>query len=201
MILLHYCLTHLRILGSCRGFILLRYIEEEDDLILWNPSTGARKTISCSPGRKLFYGFVYDTSTDDYLVIVVVTNEAWTTLKADIEFFSLKTNSWNKIKGINFPYSCIGLPGHEFISGLLLNGALHWLTLCKGTGTDVASVIIAFDLIERSLSEIPLPSDFTAASRSRSVVDICHFMVIGGCLGLCCRRPFYTILRIRNAST
>ncbi|XP_061372414.1 F-box/kelch-repeat protein At3g23880-like [Gastrolobium bilobum] len=162
---------YLQILGSCRGFILLKYVEN-DDLILWNPSTGALKTISCSPGSKFLYGFGYDPSTDDYLVVVANFN---------MEFFSLKTNSWNKVKGINFPYLGFGV---RFISGILLNGALHWLAVSKGTSTENA-VIIAFDLIKRSLSEIPLPRDLTA-STYRSIFEICHFMVIEGCLGLGC---------------
>ncbi|XP_061341688.1 F-box/kelch-repeat protein At3g23880-like [Gastrolobium bilobum] len=171
--------NYLRILGSCRGIILLKY-REDDDLILWNPSTGARKTISCSPGGKLLYGFGYDPSTDDYVVVIAM--ESSTKFKTHLEFFSLKTNSWNKVEGFNFPYSDISV---RFISGLPLNEALHWLVFSKGDFFTKDAVIITFDLIKRSLSEIPLPRDCTA-SMYRSIFEIFHFMVIEGCLGLYC---------------
>ncbi|XP_061356730.1 F-box/kelch-repeat protein At3g23880-like [Gastrolobium bilobum] len=176
--------NYLEILGSCRGIILLKYRKEDDDLILWNPSTGARKTISCSPGHKFLYGFGYDPSTDDYLVVIAM--ESSTKFKTHMEFFSLKTNSWNKVKGINFPYFDNGTRV-TVRSGFLLNEALHWVVFSKGDFTK--DVIIAFDLIKRSLSEILLPPDFPRK------YEIWHFMVIEGCLGLACSRGVCWVMK------
>ncbi|XP_061372507.1 F-box/kelch-repeat protein At3g23880-like [Gastrolobium bilobum] len=183
---------YLRILGSCRGFIILKCVEN-DDLILWNPSTGARKTISCSARRICLYGFGYDPSTDDYLLVIATKSS--NIFKTQMEFFSLKTNSWNKVKGINFPCTDIGDAGDigvRFRSGLLLNGAFHWLAAPKDILKD--GVIIAFDLIKRSLSEIPLPRDFTGYGHT-SIFEFCHLMVIGGCLGLGCSRGVCWVMK------
>ncbi|XP_061372586.1 F-box/kelch-repeat protein At3g23880-like [Gastrolobium bilobum] len=162
----------LRLWGSCRGFILLRYLY---NLILWNPATGSQKSIPCyhdySGYKKFLYGFGYDASRDDYLVI---TGVGLKNVGTHMCSFSLKTNSWNKIEGLDFPYLD---HGGKSRCGLLLNGALHWMAVSH----KFDSVILSFDLKERSLSEIPLPLEFT----NESLFEICCLVVIEGCLSLC----------------
>jgi hypothetical protein len=60
--------TSYAIKGSCRGIIVLRI---SSGFHLWNPSTGVHKQIPLSPNdaNYNFFGFGYDQSTDDYLVI------------------------------------------------------------------------------------------------------------------------------------
>ncbi|MED6166861.1 hypothetical protein PIB30_113467, partial [Stylosanthes scabra] len=71
----------LSILGSCRGFILLRTYVNGTDLILWNPVTGSHKAVPypdpTAPywtgfdGPNCFWGGLgYDETTDDFLVVV-----------------------------------------------------------------------------------------------------------------------------------
>ncbi|XP_061344246.1 F-box protein CPR1-like [Gastrolobium bilobum] len=124
--------SSLRMLGSCRGFILLKFGRNSNfDLILWNPSTGSHKTIPFSrpySWSSSYCGLGYDVATDDYLVITILPHR--------IEFFSLKTNSWNKIEG-NYPFSKDGDDWGWYAYkvgkvGLFLNGALHWLDVPDG---------------------------------------------------------------------
>ncbi|KAG4399541.1 hypothetical protein GLYMA_08G252202v4 [Glycine max] len=63
----------LEILGSCRGLILL-YYDRSCDLILWNPSIGVHRIspkFKCGLTLVYLYGFGYDTSSDDYLLILI----------------------------------------------------------------------------------------------------------------------------------
>ncbi|XP_061341819.1 F-box/kelch-repeat protein At3g23880-like [Gastrolobium bilobum] len=170
---------YLQIYGSCRGFILLRYVNY-DNIFLWNPSTGAQKLLPYPHQlvpryrEEFLYGFGYDSSTDDYLIVIWVWHTDW---KSDIHFFSFKTNSWNKTEGINFPHG--DYLEEIFRFGLLLNGALHWLAYPNGSV--IHNTIVAFDLTERSLLEIPLPHNLTMAM----MAECYNLVVIGGCLSLC----------------
>jgi F-box interacting protein len=146
--------------GSCRGFIFL-YCRPY--IYLWNPSTGFKKQIHVSPfDTKLaperskdsdhIYGFGYDESRDDYVVVVLShepTDE--NPFSSHLEFFSNRDNKWKEIEGTHFPYFA---PERE---GLLFNEAIHWLAFRPDFEIDV---IVAFDLMERKLFEVPLPDHF-----------------------------------------
>ncbi|XP_061366287.1 F-box/kelch-repeat protein At3g23880-like [Gastrolobium bilobum] len=96
-----------QVLGSCRGFVL--FIGRDSNLYIWNPSNGFhRRHLSFSDfirklrrshNRTLLIGFGYDSSTDDYLVVVLWLEEEET----HMVLFSLRTNLWKKNPG--FPYS------------------------------------------------------------------------------------------------
>jgi F-box interacting protein len=142
---------------SCRGLILL--LRRPDIFCIWNPSTGFKKQIPFSPFdlKKVeilharLYGFGYDESKDDYLVVLLShepTKE--NPFKSHFEIFSIRDNRWKVIEGTHFPYF-----GDR--EGLLLHRAIHWLTFRVD---QEIYVIIAFDLMERKLFEIPLPDHF-----------------------------------------
>jgi F-box interacting protein len=67
-----------------------------------------------------------------------------------LEFFSIRDNNWKEIEGTHLPYG-------NCSTGLLFNGAIHWLACRRDIKIDV---IFAFDLIERRLFEMPLPDYF-----------------------------------------
>ncbi|XP_061344213.1 F-box/kelch-repeat protein At3g06240-like [Gastrolobium bilobum] len=104
---------------------------------------------------------------------------------AYIRFFSFKTNSWNQFEAINFSFlvkdddAFPRLEAGSLRAGLFLNGALHWLY--RYHRARKVYKIISFDLIEKSLSEIPLPHEYDLAMNQ---VDKYYFMVNGGCLSL-----------------
>ncbi|KAK7245354.1 hypothetical protein RIF29_40194 [Crotalaria pallida] len=170
------------IIGSCRGFLLLNNIFEY--LYIWNPSTNVRKVLPSSPivasnphmpglyGTTL-YGFGYDPSKDDYLVVLATHDPA---LDHSIDFtnicfelFSLRANAWKQFEVTDLPYNVFG--GTSF--GTLLNWILHWLAYRPD-----AIVILAFDLVERKFSEVCLPDDFNPEGR------FCDLCVLGGFLSL-----------------
>ncbi|KAL2329775.1 hypothetical protein Fmac_017356 [Flemingia macrophylla] len=162
------------ILGSCRGLVSCCYHRGWDhiDLILWNPSTGVYKRL---PIFEYLYGFGYDASTDDYLLVLIPRLFAHQEPKVHV--FSFKTYSWNLYDN-NVLYS-------DFFClrrGLLLNGALHWLVICED---EMRFVIIAFDLTQRTLSEIPLSLNHFSR-RSRFLFS---FSKMGECLSVCCTYP------------
>lgn len=75
------------IVGSCRGFATTR------DLILWNPSIGVHKRLSCFEDQlthKFLYGFGYDVSTDDYLIVLIQFRHD---RKTEIQVYSFKLNA------------------------------------------------------------------------------------------------------------
>ncbi|KAK7290222.1 hypothetical protein RIF29_04490 [Crotalaria pallida] len=157
-----------QIRGSCRGFILLCH--EYDNLFIWNPLTGAHKKLPLSPTAlsrpkkhcPVYYGFGYDASTNDYLVFLgsldFNVEVFW---KTDYELFSLRANAWKtiEVEGNHLP-SCLSL---GIRNGILLNGVLHWLTYRRDIKT---TAILAFDLMEKSFSVLPLPPP---------VVDVYNF--------------------------
>ncbi|KAK7292357.1 hypothetical protein RIF29_08135 [Crotalaria pallida] len=164
-------LSYPEIKGSCRGFLLLCF---STNLCLWNPSTGAIKLLSLSSIASsdldihfftFFFGFGYDPSTDDYLVVLA-------DLESCFELFSLRANAWNKIEATNLPYINAS---HVTRTGTLFNGIIHWLAFRRDVSVNV---ILAFDFVERSFSEVPLPSDFNPE------FTFCDLCVLGRFLSL-----------------
>ncbi|KAL4382081.1 hypothetical protein AHAS_Ahas04G0197800 [Arachis hypogaea] len=93
------------------------------------------------------YGFGYDASQDDYLVVL-----AWHAgnFQHHLDCFSLRTNSWIDLDA--------ALPkplGHRMWQSprSFLRGAIHWLS-CYGAYIDA---ILIFDLKERSFSKTSIP--------------------------------------------
>ena len=134
--------------GSCRGFILLY---RPLNMYLWNPSTGFKKQIPVSPfdskSVEHCHGLGYDQSRDDYLVVV------FSYVSSHLEVFSFRDNTWKEVDGPHFPY--VVVPSQR--KGFLFNGAIHWLAYRRDLELDV---IVAFDLMEKKMVEMPVPSDF-----------------------------------------
>ncbi|KAL2329776.1 hypothetical protein Fmac_017357 [Flemingia macrophylla] len=96
--------TRKQLLGSCRGLILFYYpIDHFIDLILSNPSTGIYKRLpnleipNSLPNNitsRFLYGFGYDASTEDYLLILVPSPYIYPYVEPrKIHVFSFKTHS------------------------------------------------------------------------------------------------------------
>ncbi|KAG5051146.1 hypothetical protein JHK87_003344 [Glycine soja] len=159
---------YVRILGSCWGFVLFDCCQS---LHMWNPSTGVHEQLSYSPVAfdmdvrffTFLYGFGYDSSTDDYLVVQASNNPSLDDYTTRLEFFSLRANVWKELE-----------------VGSLLNGALQWITSRYGLSIHV---IVVFDLMERSFPEIPLPVDFDIEYFYD--FSFCQLGVLGECLSLC----------------
>ncbi|XP_076884906.1 F-box protein At3g07870-like [Bidens hawaiensis] len=93
--------------------------------------------------RPYFWGFGYDSFTDDYKVIV----GTWRGNTQRVQALSLKTNELRVIGKMKF-----GLFGTEV--GILCNGALHWIVRARKRYK-----ILAFDLATEKIKAIPQPGD------------------------------------------
>jgi F-box interacting protein len=168
--------------GSCRGFLFIYCYR---DFYLWNPSTRVHKQIPLSPLTiasnsddsgsssnsssdsdndhysifNLLYGFGYDVSTDDYMVVLGSYKFNPTVCcSIDLEIFSLRANEWEEIEfDSDLPYTKTARSQSGPRVGSFLNGSIHWLVYNYETRSDV---IIAYDLKEMTMSEIGLPDDF-----------------------------------------
>ncbi|XP_045791127.1 F-box/kelch-repeat protein At3g23880-like [Trifolium pratense] len=128
--------TYCQIKGSCRGFICLYSFR---DIWIWNPSNRFHKQIPLSRFGSVLhnftyhlYGFGYDQSRDDY-VVVLLTCYLITNFSCVLEFFSLRDNTWNEIGKTHLTY----LNTCQCKAGSFINGVVHW-----------------------KLFEMPLPNDF-----------------------------------------
>ncbi|XP_057422531.1 F-box/kelch-repeat protein At3g06240-like [Lotus japonicus] len=132
-----------------RGFTLVAY--ECGNTIIWNPSTGSQRRIEGQDNLgeamlEYLTGFGYDTSTDDYLLVLIGM------MHFDREDY-LRVGSY-------------------------LNEALHWLVMSYDTKLEV---IIAFDLVQHGLSEIPLSHNLARKLKHKPY----YLRVLGECLSLC----------------
>jgi F-box interacting protein len=113
------------------------------------------------------YGFGYDRSRDDYLLVLLSSSS--------LKLFSLRDNTWTEIEG---PDSRCRSPDVNPKQGTLFNGNIHWLV----DRHDLISmeVIVVFDLMGRKLLDMHLPHDllFHAAGNyallvSQEFLSIC----------------------------
>ncbi|QCE16041.1 hypothetical protein DEO72_LG11g3054 [Vigna unguiculata] len=165
----------LSVAGSCRGFLLLQYYFH--DLVMWNPSTGRQKEIHCdSSWPHDLSGMGYDPVDDD-IVVVTVTLRINDDNDSKVSYFSLRTNCWTSVEYVlPYAYSKFQL---ELRHGQFWNGALYWILK---SSDKLRSVVIAFDVREKRLSEVPLPNHLAILPLQS---DIYHLKVMGEHLFLC----------------
>ncbi|KAM5580274.1 F-box/kelch-repeat protein [Rosa sericea] len=144
------------IVGSCNGLICLILdfhhfrIEECFTFMLWNPCTGEYRVLPHPPvhsSRDCFFGFGYDSTTDDYKVIL------GNSYKSGYEYvvvFMLKRGSWRKLERLNRYFGVRRV-------GCLVNETLHWVLKEEEDGRLITSRIVSFDLAEEKFHEIPFP--------------------------------------------
>ncbi|XP_028761026.1 F-box/kelch-repeat protein At3g23880-like [Neltuma alba] len=149
-------------MGSCRGFLFL-VVNKTQKLYLWNPSNGVcRKIPALDPDIFVYmYGFAYDESTDDYLLVLV---------SEVLAFFSIKTKSW-EILAEDCQYTSQW--DDEPTAGSILNGAIHWFAKRIQQPPPECFTIISFDIITKNLREIPAPDDFEYGLGILGVVEGC----------------------------
>lgn len=145
-------------MGSCDGLLCL--YNSEEDIVLWNPSTRRHQKLPISaiefPGdssafticEKIIYGFGYDHVNDDYKVVRIV--QFWDEVVNEVKVYSLKSNSWQRIK--DFPYYL----SYKHANGMLVNGALHWVVTPQFDSEDV-KLIASFNLETEEYQLVPQP--------------------------------------------
>ncbi|GKD49360.1 putative F-box domain-containing protein [Tanacetum coccineum] len=152
---LYVCL----IIGSSNGLVCICPYAAE--FLVTNPSTRELKrlqTIIGIPHKdrwKLCWGFGYDSSTDDYkLVVGIIKDEQ----HLKFQVLTLKSNIWRTIGEVKYTFN-----NRSDGSGILCNGALHWFM----DDNNKKRVLLSFDLCSEEFKEIPQPDD------TRYVCD-CH---------------------------
>ncbi|XP_071731210.1 F-box/kelch-repeat protein At3g06240-like [Rutidosis leptorrhynchoides] len=133
------------ILGSCNGLVLAHDVRLPDNYYLLNPTTRKSLKVPDSGVERIgdTLGFGYDSSKDDYKVILIL-RISFNCTSALV--YSLRNNSWNKLS--NFPYL---LCDHG--RGVLINNNLHWVVKSRHS----TLTIVAFNLASEELREIELP--------------------------------------------
>lgn len=116
-------------------------------------------------------GLGYDSSTDDYKVVLffyVDPNDANATSAL---VYSLKADAWRTIP--DFRYTRVSR-----CRGVCFNECLHWLCWRTG-GLSVSKFVVAFDLANEVFGEMQLP-----ASYNESEFGVHDMVVLEGCLCL-----------------
>ncbi|KAK9938561.1 hypothetical protein M0R45_015290 [Rubus argutus] len=124
--------SRLDIYGSCHGLICLAI--DDYTIVLWNPSTGESNllpepTLETYKSDENFYGFGYDSTTQDYKIVRGDDFEIFPEFY--FEVFSLKTGSWRQhpLVGPTFELASLDYGFGGYGQGFLTNEALHWVDL------------------------------------------------------------------------
>ncbi|XP_058202751.1 F-box/kelch-repeat protein At3g06240-like [Rhododendron vialii] len=169
-----------RVVNSCDGLVLVS-IRCSSELFLLNPSTRECKKLPVFPcvvdSADYFdedlYGVGYDSSTDDYKVLIIFSASFPRTGASIVAIYSLKTDSWRRIQDTDFYLEAYS--GRVFV-----NGCLHgicWRDGCNG--------IVAFDLSDEVVREVPQPPWYCGIG---SEISSYWVAVLGGCLCLVDKR-------------
>ncbi|KAK1435295.1 hypothetical protein QVD17_01056 [Tagetes erecta] len=141
------------LVGSSNGLVcLISY--HLSQVLVCNPWTREVRQLNPPPfsmKTRLFkWGFGYDSSTDDYKVIVGTGRRKNTRL----QMLSLKSNTWSFVMDVKYTFMTV--------IGFLCNGALHWLVEDE---ENERKFIIAYNLAKNEFTEIQLPNDERYGSR------------------------------------
>ncbi|KAM7463028.1 hypothetical protein LguiA_031149 [Lonicera macranthoides] len=156
------------ILGSSNGLLCVGVgyrkrrssSRKDDDLLIWNPSTGDSKLIPETDlhlpySGSFLVGFAYDTSINDGK-IVRVTNFNFKIpgqpITSQVDIYSIKSNSWNTIK-YDAPFSLVGV--RTCGRGYAVNGSIYWQVYYQSNFQ-----ILGFNLRDSKFRHLQLPCDF-----------------------------------------
>lgn len=187
------------VFGSSNGLIGLS--NSPTDLAVFNPSTRQihrlpPSSIDLPDGSStrgyVFYGFGYDSVSDDYKVVRMVQfkidsdDELGCSFPYEVKVFSLKKNSWKRVESVStssirllfyFYYHLLYRRGY----GVLAGNSLHWV-LPRRPGLIAFNLIVRFDLALEEFGIVRFPE--TVANGN---VDIqMDISVLDGCLCLMC---------------
>ncbi|KAK1419894.1 hypothetical protein QVD17_29321 [Tagetes erecta] len=155
------------VIGSSNGLVCISYSNYE--IVIANPCTRVETKLPQIPGYTpssywaFCCGFGYDSSTDDYKVVVGLKKSEYLT---SFMMLGLRSSVWK----------VIGEKKYMFNSriGTLCNGALHWLMFPQNHHTSNSNsnnnsncnsnknrkaMILSFDLCQHTFKEMPPPDD------------------------------------------
>ncbi|GJW02660.1 putative F-box domain-containing protein [Tanacetum coccineum] len=160
---------YFQLVGSSNGLVC--FVGYDNEFLVANPYTKEVKKVKkphvVGGKRSLCWGFGYDSSIDDYKVVVGFTKRE---VRTCFKVLSLKSNVWKVVGELQYVFS--DRDGVNKI-GMLCNDALHWFMNDQINNKDA---IISFELSREEFREISQPDDqryeFTFNSRL-GIVDEC----------------------------
>lgn len=177
-----------KIVGSSNGLVCMSPYIINARIFITNPSTMEIRKLPVSPllptlvKYSLCFSYGYDSSTDDYKVVMGIRLNCRQTL---VQVFSLKLNIWKIVGQIKYVL-------YRRKSGILLDEAIHWFAI-DGNMIE-RKVILSFDLSREEFKIIPQPDD------SRYAFKISKLGIYQGCLCIYCsdRIPYDLVWVLRN---
>ena len=171
--------------GSSNGLVCLLNDSPvtEDDIapLLWNPSI--RKGIflptpefpfSYMPMQ--YYGFGYDPTTDDYILVRVLylEEEEGDDLKNDelmVQIYTLATGTWRNITNPGPGSVCFSL-------SVFVNGPVHWIASIEDDY--IIHVILSFYIRDNTFHEMALPVslDYVNELKTKITFSFLYFHTI-----------------------
>ncbi|GJZ40302.1 putative F-box domain-containing protein [Tanacetum coccineum] len=149
--------------GSSNGLVCVYSSSGSDEPIrVTNPLTRKCRELLRPPRLysfaldRLCLGFGYDTSTDDYKVVIVMNDysDDDRDSKALVHILNLKSNIWKPLGHFNYRFNY-----YLATPGILYNEALHWFWFDANDTTNDKVLIVSFDLAKEEFREIPQPDD------------------------------------------
>ncbi|KAL8156807.1 hypothetical protein AgCh_001787 [Apium graveolens] len=165
----------LKMITEVHGMLLLTDLHTEyasKQLYLWNPYVRRHRLLASSCFRKLLddrnrtfrvVGMGFDKPTNDYKIVRIVyvrddKDKLFADLAPKVEIFSLRKNTWRKLKDP-------GVPRLVYDHGVYFNGSYYWLELNQlGTerangcyGTEMR--IMSFDFHTELFGLLKVPDD------------------------------------------
>jgi len=185
--------------GSCNGLVCLA--NQDKEIALWNPMTGHYHMMPTTKSpkesnvlRSFIYGFGYDLASDDYKIVRILQLYSYSSYDfsdegdsdseidhfagSEVHVLSLKAKYWRRIKC--FPYVLCYL-----CSGVLSNGALHWVARQRHNLDGTSYIIMAFDLGLENCRVVPQPNyedihfSMTLEVLGGSLCVLCHYPKCG----------------------
>ncbi|KAK1354931.1 hypothetical protein POM88_048187 [Heracleum sosnowskyi] len=116
------------------------------------------------------FGFGYDISCDDY-VVVAISTQSGSKKNACVYVYMLKKNLWKMVGFSPYNHDVHWMPA----AGIFVNGCLHWLTK---KFNDSSWLIAAYNIASEEFSEVALPNEVF------HVLEFVRLGILKGCLCL-----------------
>ncbi|XP_071687362.1 F-box/kelch-repeat protein At3g06240-like [Rutidosis leptorrhynchoides] len=151
-----YCM----VTGSCNSLVCISSFG--DELLVTNLCTREVRKLPMPPYKcrgRVCWGFGYDSSTDDYKLVVCFEESNH---HIRFQVVSLKSNKWKSLKPNKWKfvehrdYLTYNTNSNTYACGFIYNGALHWFL---DDTKKKRKMIVSFDLCLEKFKEIPLPND------------------------------------------
>ncbi|XP_030931004.1 uncharacterized protein LOC115956869 [Quercus lobata] len=150
--------------------------------VVWEGNGSRLVSLSCQKREEpccLYYGFGYDPTTDDYILVRVLylEEEEGDDLKNDqlmVQIYTLGTGTWRNVTNPG-PGSLSAFPENHL--SVFVNGAVHWITSIEDDY--IIYVILSFDRRNNSFHEMALPGSLDDVNKLNIKVAVVGFTKIG----------------------